>query len=100
MIGISQVLHEINTPLEGGSPVVFSITWVKKSGVGRGKSKTVKLARKQSATGKNPTGRRRGLYLKTSKTLLLDNLEEANNPAPFYVGIETITHYNGQRVRH
>lgn len=96
-VGITTVLNQINTPLDGNQPRVFQIGFIRKTGKERGTFKSVNLAKKHSRTGRE-TGKKSSPHLKSTKTLLLD--DETNKSQPFYVGIETIIEFNGARVRH
>lgn len=101
-IGILTVLNEINTPLDGDQPRVFSIGWIRKTkGAKRGTCKTVlrcqKYSKNPSNSAQDESGTMGGFRLKENKTLLLQDLNEGKK---LFVGIETIISFNGYRVRH
>ena len=100
-IGITHVLNEINTPIEGTEPRMFSVSWVRQNdgkGGERGSVKRIQRAMKHISKTKKATGKKKtSPRVKESKLLVLYDIEASH---PIYVPISTLIKYNGQRIRH
>lgn len=100
-IGITHVLNEINTPLEGTETKVFSVAWVRQNdgkGGERGSVKRVNRAMKHISKTEQHEGKKKASpRVKESKLLVLYDIDARH---PVYVPISTLIKYNGQRIRH